>query len=269
MASSLFDRRWRITVGQPGLNGKQWTEIDCRFRVTKTASSTPNQVDLTVYNLTAASRALFEKRKTALIIEAGYGSNVVKIASGEILRAGSQLVDADWETTVEAADGMTAYGTVIQETLAPNTTEESAIRAIAKKLGIPVKSISGLDGNQRFANGRVISGPARFALDAICRTRRLRWSIQDGSLVVFPIGSTAGGTAVLLSPETGLIGSPEKTDKGWKARSLLQGQITPGKPVQLKARNVTGLFLAEQVEHSGDTAGNDWFTDLVLVKVTR
>lgn len=265
--SDLFDRRWAITVGTPGANGKKWTEIDCRFRVKKTAASTPNDVDLTIYNLSAASRALFEKKKTALIIEAGYEGRLVKICSGEILRATHAQTGVDWETAVVAADGETAYGAVVHESLAPNTTEEEAIRAIAKKLGLSIKAIKGLDGKNKFGNGRALSGPARLQLDAICRTRRLRWSIQDGALIVFPIGGSIGGEAVLLSPETGMIGSPEKTDKGYKVRSLLQGQIHPGMTIQIKARDIKGTFLAEQVEHSGDTAGQDWYTDIVCVKV--
>jgi hypothetical protein len=269
--SDLYRRAWRITVGTPGANGKQWTDIDCRFSVKKTASSTPNDIDLTLYNLAPDTRGLFEKRKTAMMIEAGYDGRLVKIASGEILRASSTLEGVDWETKVEAADGMTAYGAVISETLAPDTTEEAAVRAIAKKLGLPVKSISGLDG-KKYGNGRVLSGPARFQLDSICKTRGLRWSIQDGYLVVFPIGATASANptadAVLLTPSTGMIGSPEKTDRGYKVRSLMQGQIVPGMPVKIKSRAVDGVFLAETVEHSGDTDGNDWYTDITAVKVT-
>jgi hypothetical protein len=265
--SDLFGRAWRITVGQPGSDGKAWSDIDCTFKVKKTASSTPNSIDLTIYNLSAASRASFERPRVAVMIEAGYVGRLVKIASGEIVRSSSAIKDGEWETRIEARDGMTAYGTVVSETLSPGSTEESAIRAIAKKLGLPVKSIQGLDGKNKWGNGRVLSGPARLQLDAICRTRNLRWSIQDGALVVFPIGGHVGGEAVLLSPEHGLIGSPEKTEKGWKVRSLMQGQIYPGQPVQIRSREVDGLFLAEAVEHSGDTSGGDWFSDITAVKV--
>ena len=269
MASELFDRRWAITVGKPGATGKKWTGIDCSFKVTKTASSTPNCVELTVYNLSKASRSLFEQRKTALLIEAGYDGRLVKIASGEIIRAAQSHEGPEWETKVTAHDGSTAYGTVCNEVLGPGTTEDAAVKAVAKAMGVDIKSIKGLDGKGKFSHGRILSGPARFALDRLCRTRNLRWSIQDGALLVYPIGGSIGGTAALLSPETGLIGSPEKTDKGYKIISLMQGQITPGMPVKVKARDVSGLFVCETVIHTGDTMGSDWYTEINAVKVSN
>jgi len=78
---------------------------------------------------------------------------------------------------------------------------------------------------------------------------------------------------VLLTPDTGLIGSPERSDDieetqsgerkrlGWRVKSLLNPQIRPGDRLQIKSAEVDGVFRAENVNHFGDTEGGDWYTE--------
>lgn len=267
-SDALYGRVWSVTIGPPGQAGKKWTDLDIEFSVEKTGSSTPNKIELTLYNLSATSRGFVEKRKQAVIIEAGYDGNSGVIASGETDIITHVHEGADWQTKITAADGLTAYQAPVHAAMGPGTTEIEVLRKLAHRLGLKLGSITGLS-DRPFSHGRMLSGPARFELDAICRTRNLRWAIHDGALVVWPVGgATKPQTeAVLLSPSSGLIGSPEKTEKGWKLLSLLRHDLTPGDPIKVKSSDVDGIFAAEKVCHKGQSNGNDWYTEIQAVKL--
>ena len=80
---------------------------------------------------------------------------------------------------------------------------------------------------------------------------------------MLPIGRALLGTSVVLSPQTGLIGSPEKGTKNTiKMRSLIIPDLVPGRQVILKSRHMSGNFRVERAEFKGDTASNDWYVDL-------
>lgn len=266
VGQDLFRRDWAVTIGPPGAPGRQWTGLSIEFDIDKTGSSSPNKVGLTIYNLSPDSRKFVEKRKQALIIRAGYESGMATLCSGEIDRVTHVREGGEWLTKIEAQDGMTAYGNVVHEVLGPRATERDAVGKLARELGLTVGSIKGLS-DKAYQHGRTLSGPARSELDAICRARKLRWSIQDGALVIYPIGGATDLDAVVLSPATGLIGSPERTEEGYRLRSLLQGQITPGRRIRVDSDGIDGDFVAESVTHKGQSHGNDWYTDIEAIRL--
>lgn len=82
-----------------------------------------------------------------------------------------------------------------------------------------------------------------------------------------PKSSYTNDIATLLDKESGLIGSPEKTDTGYKAKSLLRSGINPNTYVEIKSRKINGFFIAKKVEYEGDTRGTNWYTNLELIKI--
>jgi hypothetical protein len=119
-----------------------------------------------------------------------------------------------------------------------------------------------------FLTGYVAHGRASTELERLLSARGLEWSIQDGRLQVLPKRGTTA-QVVSLSPDTGLVGSPEygtPDKKGaasvLKVKALLQPQIKPGGKIRIDSANIHGVFFrVEEVEHRGDTAGGDWYSD--------
>lgn len=254
-------RKWAVTIGPPGGQGRMWDGLRVGFTVEKTGDSTPNKLKLSVYNLDADARAFVSKKGMAVRLEAGYQDSTKLLFSGSLELVSHTKPGPDWVSAIESADGVRAYRSVVlSESFGPNTSEKSVIEAAAKKMGVTVGELKGLPENAKFNQGRQLSGPASRELDALCRKHGLRWSIQDEVLQIVPIGQGLSREAVLLSADTGLIGSPEKTERGVKMVSLLQGGINPGQLIQLESRSIKGLFIAENVTHQGDTEGDEWHT---------
>jgi len=175
--------------------------------------------------------------------------------------------------------------------------------AICSKFGLPVRSMPNDVADKTYNAGFAFVGRARDAMDRVCANAGLEWSIQNRELQIIKSGGVFKQNAILLSPDTGLIGSPAQEAKtmteraasklgvtigqpgvrkttdidkdgniqeclqviGYKVKSLLQPIIEPGAYVQVKSDGIDGeFFRVEELTHVGDTHGNDWHTDMTL-----
>lgn len=278
-AVELFRRQWRVTIDPPGGQGKEWDDLDIKFKVTKTGTNTPNKLELGIYNLSDDSQSFVEKKGMAVILEAGYEDELNTLFSGELelathlkggnhgQREGKRIKNgSDWLTEIEGSDGGSAYRTIMHESFGPGTTEASVIRAIAKKMAVSIGTLKGLS-DEPFRKGRQLSGPARLQLESLCRSRKLRWSIQDGTLQILPVGGSRNTSPILIDPSSGLVGSPEKTEKGGlQLTTLLRGSLNPGDLIRVESRAINGNYVVEKVEHEGDTTGQPWYSHLLCLK---
>jgi hypothetical protein len=266
----LFGRAWRIQVDDLVIS-----ELDCTFKVQRTLRPNPNACELTVYKLTREHRAQISTRKKQYVqIEAGYTEGTSRIFAGDVRKAESENDGKDWVTKIHAGDGERAYTTArVSRSFGPDTSVESVVRAVAESLGVGLgNSLEALAGaslsnvGQAFPAGVVIDGKASREMTALMNSCGLEWSVQEGVLQILPKSTATTVPALVLSPSTGLIGTPA-VGKGKivKARTLIQPGLTPGHRVQLRdTEGPTGLFRIETTEYSGQTDGKDWYADLAL-----
>ena len=80
--------------------------------------------------------------------------------------------------------------------------------------------------------GLCLTGPAKNSLNIVLGALGLEWSIQDDDFQVIQPGQSTGTERVLLTPKTGLIGSPvKKKDGSIEFTALIQpdlARIRPG-----------------------------------------
>jgi len=112
-----------------------------------------------------------------------------------------------------------------------------------------------------FAGGWAHSGLWRKALFDILVPLGYYWTIQGGVIYVLHGSSTAPGNVPLLSPETGMIGSPTRTKKGCNVSSVLNSAIVAGRGIQVSSQFFSGLYRCNVVEQKYDTDGLVWRTD--------
>lgn len=281
----LFGRICRVVVGPAGQSGRSWVVtpeggLRMGFSVRKTGDAAPNTLEsLRIYNLSADSQQYidsYDPKTWVVQFEAGY----VETGYRQLFRGALELASnkktgetnhrhqgPDWLTEIHGKDGVHEYrSTVVTKAFAPNTSASSVVHSIANALGVPKGTIKGLPSTP-FAHGYSVCGPASAALTRLCTSYGLRWSIQDGVLQILPAGDTTAESAFLIGPETGLVGSPERTETGVKFTSLLQGAINPGRLIQLNSAYLKGLYVAESVEHQGDTWDQPWYTIVDCLRV--
>ena len=269
MSIVLFNRE--VTLNAGGIqvatrleNGKYSQPLRITFQVTKTRKKSPNKCEISIFNLSEEHRASLQKSSQLVELEAGYLGSTSKIFQGELQYAKSFHDGNTWVTTMQAADGKSAYrGARINKSFSGKVSLTDALKEVATAMGI---SKGNLDkaiaaGSKRknlgaFENGIVLSGKAEMEMDKITKAMGISWSIQDGQLSFLSPKGFLGDTATLLSPATGLIGSPEPGEKGKiELDCLIQARIMPGHRVKVESNQVTGFYRVEQTDINGDTHG--------------
>jgi len=274
----LFNRTFALNLGgnlvsSETEDGKRNELLRVQFKVEASLAPSPNTAEISVYNLAEATRARVSEKGIQTTLEAGYSGRSSVIFRG-LLDAGVNQHDAvDWVTTFQSTDG----GKQLRENRInvsfKKISAEDALAKIVQQLGVGVgNAIEKMrEGNIRgafkdFANGIVMSGPAKKELDRLAKTYGYSWSIQNGQLQLLgPNDAIEPGDAIVLDSDRGMVGSPEAGEKGIvEVRSLLIPQLTPGRVVALSSRQISGFHRVEKVTYTGDTHGQDWYADLEL-----
>ena len=270
---SLFDRRVVVTIGPEGGEGLRLDErFHIEFSVVKTVGQETNRIDCTIYGLSDQTRARINDSGSQVIqIEAGYADGVEVLAIGDITRVVTEYHLPEIRTVIEAGDGARALrDRRVNLSFEAGASVQRVLDRIAQELALGTRA-TGARAEGAYREGVSFSGTARDALNRVTQRAGLTWSIQNGELQILDRVDAAQGRGVLLTPQTGLIGSPRALEEqveinerrrgdGFEVVSLLQPKIRPGELVVIQSRDVDGQFRVDTVTHSGSTRGNDWET---------
>ena len=266
MGIEQYGRSYKLTVA-PVDGGEGITIKDLRvsFRVEKTSTSEPNKATIQVYNLSSLSRGRIETKTQAVVLDAGWVDLSQRIFAGVISRVEHRKEPPDIITEIECKDGRDLSAAAFRRSYRKGTSKRrivnDVIAAMANTSTGPMTA-SALAGN---AGGRVVlSGKSRQVLDRLARSWGFEWSVQDGAIQIIDETSTSKPKteAIILRKDTGMIGSPAKTNRGCKVKALLQPGLNPGVYVQVVSTFLSGYFKVESVEHAGDTHGGDWSSNV-------
>jgi len=275
-------------------------DLRIRFRTHQQDAESPNNADIRVYNLAESTVREIRAEYDSVVLQAGYRDGAVgTIFAGTIkqFRIGRENnIDSYLDLLVSDGDIGYNFG-VIASTLAKGATLLDVAKAAAKAMGTPLdeKNLPDLNGTE-LLRGKVLFGMARTILRGAARSADSTWSIDDGRVRMTPLSGYLPGEAVTLNALTGLVGVPELTDQGVHARSLLNPKLRVGGLVRINNRDINqlvqrtasdptrfdsrtgfqkmanlsradGLYRLYAVEHSGDTRGAEWFSDLTMLAV--
>jgi hypothetical protein len=293
--SDLYNRDFAMNVGgvpietrlpDPIQGDKIQPTLKVEFSIGKNSNKDPNTADITIYNLNEANRKILQVGfdnidrwnqlrppriyDWPIVIEAGYVGRRKVIYKGDITFGGSRKEKVDWVTEIQCGDGEKKYRAKrMNQSFGPGTPLLSVISTaallldvepgnLAEKLGVGVFR----KGYGVFNQGLAVSGRASDIIDQYLTSAGFTWSIQDGQLQILAPNETTFEVVTLLNKETGLIGSPEKGDKGVVTfRSLLNPEISPGRRILIESDQVKGFFKVDRVNHFGDTWGSDWYSE--------
>lgn len=241
-----------------------------KFRVDKILELTPNPVSIFIYNLGPFGRDLLDSDKEGIkgqriVLEAGYGQSAQMIFTGNLARARTRKEGPDYITQIEAQDGLVASQSArIDISFKPAITAQQVISTLVGALkgsGISPGLQSGVPTSV-YSNGITLSGNVLDRLKETCDANDLHVTIQDGEIVIAPIGGAKASPVVIVGENTGLIGVPEKRDVGVQFRCLMNPKIGVLQPIILISNFVSGLYTAAKVIHTGDSFGGEWYTEV-------
>lgn len=264
MSQRIIDRRIRVVVGKPGEQGFEITDLRTSFKIKKNEGSKPNTAEITIYNL---SRQSAEKTRGAdLVVQvfAGYGDVTPLIFLGAVTRSATTNEGTETITKIESGKALVKTPPVAK-TFKGTQKLTGILGAIAEPLEGIVTDLTGVpDVNVSAPRGIRLSGPIRKVLNKYTVANGLDWYIEDGVLRILARGEPYNTQAVLLTPDSGLIGSPKPVQVSEKESgraavtivSTLNGELRPRRILAVDGvQNHAGWYLIRSVEHVGDLWG--------------
>lgn len=295
-----YDRVYRITIGSQGadgvvIEGKELSNgLNISFNITKDLTQQTNKADIRLYNLAEATALKAEKDDAVVILEAGYSEDagLKRLFVGYITHVTTVIAEGGRLTEIAASDGQVPIrDCVVSLSYAEEVSRKKVIADIASEMGVTVTYADDCVFTT-LPNGFSFIGPGRECLSKACAGSDLTWSLQNNILQIIKEGGTTKTEALKLSAASGLIGCVEKfttahflADKdgsgsgkkavkkkarkvGYKLKCLLQPAITPGDMVYVTSKVATGWFKVDRLTHTGEYAGQNWYTELEVHEIT-
>lgn len=238
-----WQRKYRLTIEIPG---QQQIVIQppftIRFNVNRDASATVNTMDIDIYNLSLPTRQnIFQDpfyqdpslRKT-IKLEAGYESPFSTIFTGTIFGANSARRGADIITSIHSSDGgWEVVNGFIWETF--NNAKKSRfdlLTYLASKFSpnLQVGSVSGSFKDNILQRPVVLSGNIYSLLKTYSDGKVF---IDTGRIYALQDNEYIGTTIPLISAQTGLLDTPQRSDTYLKLTTLFEPNIVVGQAVDV------------------------------------
>jgi hypothetical protein len=256
--TNLWMREAEVIIGGVQLSSPP---MEIHFRVDFDADPEPNLAEVKIYNL-ADDTLQRLKKKTPVILNAGYKGNVGTIFVGQIIQVQTEWEGVDKVTTIEAGDAADVWlTTTVSRTFKPGMKASQIIRHLIGEFGLEVGNIR-LARDLTYLNGKSCYGPLQDVLRQIIHDCQSKMYVTNGVILIRP-EQQGTQTGFLLNSASGLIGTPgllEKEQADYALSCLLNHRLTTDSLLRIQSRTANGDFRVVKGSHIGD--GSRWQTEM-------
>lgn len=299
--SKLWIRKWRILVMDK--NDKEalnLSELHCTFSITK-KKALENYATINIYNLKNETEQKIINDGDRLVIEAGYEGYATTetkndktgktettntynqygvIFDGQIIYPTRHKENnTDFILTLLCIDGDRPLAqNFIRKTINKGLNQRQILNNIATggNVTVPLGKVTDNLSEQKLPRGKVFFGEVKDYVADVARGNNAIYWVEAGNVQVQQVADIATGQAVVVSPQNGLIGTPQQTQFGLNFTLLMNPAVKMFTMVKIKNSEVIEnqvqprqqqsplddewLYQVISVNHVGDTRGNDWYT---------
>lgn len=260
--------------------------FDVKRKLKTASANATNTATVQIWNLSAETRARLLEKNRKVLLFAGYkdGEGIELLFEGTIVSVNHDRQLPDVVTRIESHDGEGTLRTAhLSKSYKEGASASQILKDVIKSLGLPTSFVAKFE-DKKFLQGFAHHGPAKDAMDKMCKSLGLEWSIQNGFTQVLKQNEpdNTDKALILITDKSGLIGSPErlkqiqddpnkdKNPNGYTIKSLLQPRLNPGSHVAVQSREIKLVtsFRVENVNHKGDTHGQDWTSEIEVFDKT-
>ena len=277
--SHYFNRLCRVII-----QGEK--EIDIRdnkisFEVTKSSNAKENISRIEIWNLATKTRKLITATDSMVRLFAGYADNrgLIEICQGDITNVRHNRNTTDTITQIYTEDGNKRLRlNLISESFKGTVYLKNILSRLTEKTGVAFRLVG--VSNSSVGGGYAIVGGFDLALDGLAQVFGFSWSTQGGIILLRGKEDIGDTEVMLLSAETGLILNPQTVKQVserlvdsdeplslnvYALQSLLQPNLQINDLVAVKSRDLNGNFRINKISHTGDTRGNNWYSNMEVV----
>ncbi len=261
-------RQFSLNLG----NEKESIIIDnlrVSFDIEKNSNSEPNNGSIFVYNLNEKNRNRISSGEfNKAILAVGYEQPRV-IYGGDVLSVVQHREDLDFITELILGDGQKDIeGAMISVTVKSGSTDADIIKECLKTMPNTETEVIELPNKRALPRSKVMNANTRDILTGVAKNQNADWSIQDGALIILPKDKVlSDNEGFVLNQNTGMIGSPQRTNDGMEVRCLLNASMQIGGLVRVESiiKEYNGDYKITKLQHKGDISTNDWTTIITCI----
>ncbi|MDF2636579.1 MAG: putative hydrolase [Pelosinus sp.] len=298
MSNFLYGRKYRILVSKIDNTALDVSNLRCTFRIEKVALQIANYAEICIYNLSAETEAEIIKEGDRVILEAGYQGIIEaktdgtpeenqspkqygKIFDGLVVQALRDREDnIDYKLTLICMDGDDFLANnLIKLSIGAGQNHRQIVEQIVSKAERPTEigKISPDLNTQKLPRGKVFFGTPKQYLKNIANDNNANFWVDDGQVYIAKATDIPSGQALVLTPKTGLIGTPQQTQDGASFKCLLNPSIKLLSMIKLDNTYIRqvkqqvgqlptmldsdGQYQVYKLSHYGDTRGDEWYTE--------
>ncbi len=270
-----FGRAWSFEIGPLLIESTDGSGNSNRvvFEVERDDTPVPNRAKIEVYNLSRAEmNQILTAKSVPVRMQAGYTDNYQQIFLGGMRRGYRKKDGTELVLCLSAGEGSEEIQTAkISRTFPSGTEYTNIVKALsdALKLAGISKAASDLSKISGATGGPLtLAGEAGYEMTAFLRSFGCRWFVQNGQLVILPLGGLSKSTGIkvetlLSDPELNVI--KEKDAEGNKVRTtvisfttILEPALYPGASCRLDDDDLGGDVVLKSTKIRGDTHGTTW-----------
>lgn len=299
MSDVLYGRKYRVLVSNINNEALDVSNLRCTFRIEKVAMQTANYAEVSIYNLSAGTEAEIIKEGDRVIVEAGYQGVITTDANGNLIEATPKqygvifdgLViqalrdkedNVNYKLTLVCMDGDSFLANnIIKLSVGGGQNQRQIVETIVSKAETPTETarITPDLSTQTLPRGKVFFGTPKQYLNKIASDNNANFWVDDGAVYITKSTDIPAGEALVLTPQTGLLGVPQQNQDGIECKCLLNPNIKLMTMIkidnsmirQLKQQvgqypallDADGQYQVYKVSYVGDTRGDDWQTEIV------
>jgi hypothetical protein len=259
--TALPERIVEVRIGPPGQAGQLWRNpLHISASVEFSIGRSPNKAEVKMYNLSDASVDWIMQRNNVIYVSAGEGTPG-QIFKGDIdvRQVTTKDEGQDVVTIIKPGDGRRIYReSMFHAAYPPGTSRDTVLADVVTAMNIPTGYMATLPPLV-YAAGIAWAARARDVLTEILGDDAY-WSIQGGALQILLANEALPGNSVLLKADTGMIGSPEKTNKGVNWKSVFNRSFRAGGGLRVESKRWTGDLKVTKGKHMVTNFAKQWET---------
>lgn len=260
------------------------SDLAIRFEIQKTLLGYPARGRIIIRNLSETNIQKITRRYTSVDLYGGYEGAEALLFRGNITNYYKDRPGPTSEFIMIVKSSTSAWEeSSFSKTYAAGTPPAAIIADV-------VNSFQGVIPGQLMTDPNwptnlsdvTFSGSSRRTMDQLARQYNFDWNIVEGEVITVPRGQALKDKPTyLITPQTGLIGSPVITELGADFRVLLNPAIMLGREVEMHSRyaqlgqsglefrqvrnTADGIYKVMDIRMTGDTGFGqiDWYCDLI------